>query len=64
MLDVTLDPEFTKNNSIYVFYSEPGKGGSGTAVARAKLDIAHNRIEILHVIFCQHPKSHGPHYYG
>ena len=64
MLDVTLDPEFTKNNSIYVSYSEPGKGGSGAAVARAKHDIAHNRLEVLHVIFCQHPNSHGPHYYG
>ena len=64
MLDVTLDPEFIKNNSIYVFYSEPGKGGSGTAVALAKLDITHNRLEVLHVIFCQHPRSHGPHYYG
>lgn len=64
MLDVTLDPEFAKNNLIYVSYSEPGKGGSGTAVARAKLDIEHNRLEDLQVIFRQHPKSHGPHHYG
>ena len=64
MLDVTLDPEFAKNNLIYVSYSEPGKGGSGTAVARAKLDIEHNRLEDLQVIFRQYPKSHGPHHYG
>ena len=64
MLDVTLDPEFAKNNLIYVSYSEPGKGGSGTAVARAKLDIEHNRLEDSQVIFRQHPKSPGPHHYG
>ncbi len=64
MLDVALDPAFAKNNLIYLSYSEPGEGGAGTAVARAKLDVAGNRLTDLSVIFRQLPKSSGSRHYG
>ncbi len=64
MLDVTLDPDYKNNNLIYLSYAEPGKGGSGTAVARAKLNVSENRIDNLEVIFQQLPKSGGGRHYG
>lgn len=64
MLDVALDPNYRTNNLIYLSYAEPGKGGSGTAVARAKLDVSGNRIDDLQVIFQQLPKSGGGRHYG
>lgn len=64
MLDVTLDPAFETNSYIYLSYAEPGAGGSGTAVARARLDIANNRLEDVSVIFRQVPKTGGGRHYG
>ena len=64
ILDVALDPAYTENNYIYVSYSESGVGGSGTAVAKAKLDIAQNRLKDLRVILRQFPKTHSSHHYG
>ncbi|MBT4490202.1 MAG: PQQ-dependent sugar dehydrogenase [Rhodospirillaceae bacterium] len=67
MLDVALDPDYAANNLIYLSYAEPGtsgRGGSGTAVARARLDIAGNRLRDLTVIFRQMPKSSGGRHFG
>jgi glucose/arabinose dehydrogenase len=64
ILDVALDPAYVENNYIYISYSEPGVGGSGTAVVKAKLDIAQNRLKDLRVIFRQFPKTHSSHHYG
>ncbi len=64
MLDITLDPQFSQNKLVYVSYAEPGEGGAGTAVARARLDIAGNRLTDLKVIFRQIPKSGGGRHFG
>ena len=64
MLDIALDPAYVENNYVYISYSEPGKGGSGTAVAKAKLDIVQNRLRDLRVIFRQAPKTNSSHHYG
>ncbi len=64
MLDVALDPDFQRNKLIYLSYAEPGEGGAGTAVARARLDIASNRLDGLRVIFRQTPKSPGGRHFG
>ncbi len=64
MLDVALDPNFQSNKLIYLSYAEPGEGGAGTAVARARLDAAGNRLDGLRVIFRQLPKSHGGQHFG
>lgn len=47
MLDIATDPDFKSNNLIYFSYAEPGEGGAGTAVARAKLDQSRNELTTL-----------------
>ena len=64
MLDVAVDPEFSVNNFIYFSFAEPGLEGGGTAVARARLVVAGNRLEDMKVIFRQTPKSHGGRHFG
>jgi len=63
LLDVALDPDFARNSTIYLSYSEPGQGDlSGTAVARARLDGA--KLADFKVIFRQAPKVDSQHHYG
>ena len=64
MLDVILDPGFARNNTIFISFSEPGGDGAGTAVARATLDVAGNRLINLKVIWRQVPKSSGGRHFG
>ncbi len=37
LLDVVLDPKFNESSLVFFSYSEPRNGGSGTAIARARL---------------------------
>jgi aldose sugar dehydrogenase len=62
LLDVALDPEFATEPWVYISYSEPGSGGSGTAVARGRL--RGNTLQDLSVIFRQQPKVSGNGHYG
>jgi len=62
LLDVALDPDFAKNNLIYLSYAEPEGSKAGTAVARAKLD--GNSLKDLKVIFRQQPKTVGANHFG
>jgi len=57
LLDVALDPQFASNQLIYWSYSEPRKGGNGTALARGRLveDASGKRVEGVQVIFRQMP---------
>lgn len=64
MLDVAIDPDFKNNNLIYFSYAEPGEGGAGTAVARAKFDQAENALSEVTVIFRQDPKTSGGRHFG
>ncbi len=64
MLDVAIDPDFANNNRIYFSFSEPGDGGSSTAVARAVLNRDANALRDVEVIFSQYPKSHGGRHFG
>ena len=64
MLDVALHPDFGANGWIYLSFAEPGPGGAGTAVARARLDLAAGRLNDLDVIFRQQPKSGGGRHFG
>src|SRR5690625_8027115 len=54
LLDVTLDPDFHENRWVYFSYSEPGTGGTSTAVARGQLK--GDQLERVQVIFSQQPK--------
>ena len=58
LLDVVTDREFAANRTIYFCYSEPGEGGAGMAVARARL--GEKSIEDVRFIFRRQPKCAPP----
>ena len=62
LLDLALDPGFARNRLIYLSYAEPGEGGAGTAVARARL--GEGRLEDVRVIYRQQPKVEGGSHFG
>ena len=62
MLDVTLSPDFATSRVIYLSYAEPGDGGAGTAVARARL--GDGRLEDVRVVFRQSPKKTTGQHFG
>lgn len=62
LLDVALDPDFERNRIVYLSYSEPGKGGAGTAVGRGRL--MGDTLEDFTVIFRQEPKTGGGRHFG
>jgi glucose/arabinose dehydrogenase len=62
LLDVVLDPDHATNGLIYLSYAEPGSGGAGTAVARARLGAG--KLEEVRVIFRQDPKTGGGGHFG
>ena len=64
ILDVALDPAFPENNLVYVSFSEPGPGGAGTAVLRAKLDLEGEALKQGEIIFRQEPKTNGGRHFG
>jgi glucose/arabinose dehydrogenase len=62
LLDVALSPNFATDRSIYLSYAEPGDGGAGTAVARARL--GDGGLERVEVIWRQVPKVGGRNHWG
>ena len=64
LLDLALDPDFARNRLVYLAYSEAGAGGSGTAIARARLDEAGLALKDLRVIYRQTPKVSGNGHFG
>lgn len=64
LLDVVLDPQFAENRLIYLSYAEPRSDGSGTAVLRARLNLASTALEAPQVIFRQQPSHSGGNHYG
>ncbi len=62
LLDVVLHPDYLKNGWIYFSYAEPGSGGVGTAVSRARL----KGLQLLDVekIFSMNIKSGGGRHFG
>lgn len=62
LLDVAIDPEFSRNRLIYLSYAEPEGHKAGTAVARAELK--DGNLENLQVIFRQFPKTEGGQHFG
>jgi glucose/arabinose dehydrogenase len=66
LLDVAIDPDFSSGQPwVYLTYSQPGTGGSGTAVMRGQLDVANpNALTNATQIFQQLPKVTGSGHYG
>jgi glucose/arabinose dehydrogenase len=65
LLDVAAAPDFAESGTIFFSFSQPGKGGAGTAVARARLvrDDGRPRLEDLDVLFSMNRKtSKGQHF--
>lgn len=62
LLDVVLDPAFASNQRIYFTFAEPGEGGNGTAVGRARL--VGERLQDVKTIFVQQPKMKSQHHCG
>jgi len=62
LLDVTLDPDFDENRWVYFAFSEPGDGGTSTAVARGKL--GDDALRDVEVIFSQRPKVNSNGHFG
>ena len=52
LLDVNIDPDFTKNRMVYWTYSEPTEDGTSTlAVAKGKLSTDETKLEDVKVIW-------------
>lgn len=62
LLDLHVDPDFAANRLLYFTYAEPGEGGAGTALARARF--AEDRLEDMRVLFRQAPKTGGGLHFG
>lgn len=66
LFDVLPHPRFAENALIYLSYAEPGEGGQGTTVMRARLatqgDVA--RLEAGRVIFRLQPKTTTRQHFG
>jgi aldose sugar dehydrogenase len=65
LLDVALDPDFAKNKTIYLSFSEPRSGGgNGTSVARAVLSDDRMSLTDVTVIFQQMPAIESTAHFG
>lgn len=64
LLDVALDPNFTRNRLIYLSYAEPRPEGAATAVARGRLSDDLTRLSDVEVIFRQQPAVSGGNHFG
>lgn len=62
LLDVALHPDYEDNGWVYFTYSSPGDGGTGTALARARLDTT--ALTDLEVLYTQEPKRSAGRHYG
>jgi aldose sugar dehydrogenase len=64
LLDVALDPQFMKSRLIYFTYVEPREGGSGVAVAKAKLSSDGSALEAMQIILHADPPARPTAHYG
>ena len=64
LMDVVLGPSFAEDRLIYWTYSEPRTGGSGTSVARGRLNEDATRLDNVLVIFRQQPARESGGHFG
>lgn len=73
LLDVVVHPEYSTNGWIYFTYSSPGDDdsvtdgsdrGTGTALARAKIDIEGGKLTEVETIYAQVPRTNPGRHYG
>jgi aldose sugar dehydrogenase len=56
LLDLVLDSRFADNRTLYFCFSQPGPGGSSTALARARLPRGAKGLQDVRVIFTAVPR--------
>src|SRR4051794_2852908 len=61
LLGVFLSPKYATDRNVYLTYAEPGDGGSGLALARAKLTVGASTASLdgLQVLWRDMPKGKG-----
>jgi glucose/arabinose dehydrogenase len=65
LLDVALAPDFAQSGTIFFTFSEPGDGGQGTTLARARLVTeGQPRLDDVDVIFRMAKKTGTTHHFG
>ena len=66
LFDVAISPNFANDNLIYFTFAQPGRGGSGTAAARAKLvrEGTNPRLENVQTIFSMKKKARSTLQFG
>jgi glucose/arabinose dehydrogenase len=66
LLDIVAAPDFATSSLIFFSFSQPGRGGAGTAVARAKLvrDGSTAGLDDVEVIFSMAKKTRTSHHFG
>jgi glucose/arabinose dehydrogenase len=64
LLDVVLDSQFAANRTVYFCFSEPGRGGNSTALARARLAPDERSLQDVRVIFSAKPKVASSLHFG
>jgi aldose sugar dehydrogenase len=64
LLDVALDPEFSRNRLVYWTFTEDGEGGNSTALARGRLSEDLRTFADVQVIFSQKPKFSSRLHFG
>ncbi|MDB4925367.1 PQQ-dependent sugar dehydrogenase [Mucilaginibacter sp.] len=64
LLDVNIDPDFTKNRMVYWTYAQPGDAGATLAVAKGKLSADETKLEDVKVIWEASPRYKGAGQFG
>ncbi|MGY3211571.1 PQQ-dependent sugar dehydrogenase [Mucilaginibacter sp. HD30] len=64
LLDVNIDPDFTKNRMIYWTYAQPGEEGATLAIAKGKLSADETKLENVKVIYEVTPRYKGAGQFG
>jgi len=64
LLDVNIDPDFTRNRMVYWTYAQPGADGATLAVAKGKLSADETKLENVKVIWEAMPRYKGDGQFG
>ncbi|MFU1476778.1 PQQ-dependent sugar dehydrogenase [Roseovarius sp. C7] len=64
LLDILVPRDFSTSRELLFSYAKPQSGGAGTAVARARLNAAEDRLEDWTVIYEMTPGSSGGRHFG
>jgi aldose sugar dehydrogenase len=64
LFDIALAPDFEKSGIVFFSYAGGNKEANNTELARARLDLAEQKLEDVTVIFQAQPKTSGSNHYG